>query len=466
MNPPAHPLLEGLLGRPTDRSGSCKSPGDPHTPWDAPWRDSQREAAKTKLYKYVRYEQDGARLVKIVRDVFEGGSPDYDTRDYQLAKRFFENYDLFEITRRDGSVWVYPEIEVFHLNSSKHSAKNTDGDGVDALTGETGDRYARERAESYLSKRTMIDADSIRGDLFGEQATELDSIEDVYTLLKRIRGSAGREYVGIPYETRFNSLERGIDLRDGFIDSLDRAAEEHNSACLLTATTDPKLHDSILDQVNSLLETKNRFMGWLDYEPTGDAPERPGFRPDNLYVLEWSDKGLPHLHILLFGVDWVAHQEALSNYWGQYQGEIVDVRGVHSMQKRNGQWLIRDGDSQVSARQYLGKSMRLLCDLASMDPGEIQDAADQIRAGDRSDDLWKLALYWASGKQFYAGTPELTNPQTPDEGLPHVTRYRYIGTARYDQIPAHIRQRTMFFTGNGGLPPPDAAGSPGTAPAD
>ena len=94
MNPPAHPLLEGLLGRPTGRTGGCKSPGDPHTPWDAPWRDSQREAAKTKLFKYVRYEQDGARLVKIVRDVFEAGSPDYDNRDYQLAKRFFERYDL------------------------------------------------------------------------------------------------------------------------------------------------------------------------------------------------------------------------------------------------------------------------------------------------------------------------------------------------------------------------------------
>lgn len=113
-----------------------------------------------------------------------------------------------------------------------------------------------------------------------------------------------------------------------------------------------------------------------------------------------------------------------------------------------------------------GESMRLLCDLASIDPADVWDAADQIRAGDRSDDLWKLALYWASGKQFWNGTPWLKDSQTPDEGLPHITQYRYIGTARYDQIPAHIRQRTTFFTGNRGMPPPDAAISSGTAPAD
>ncbi len=69
-------------------------------------------------------------------------------------------------------------------------------------------------------------------------------------------------------------------------------------------------------------------MSWLDYEPKGDVPERPGFRPDNLYVLEWTDSELPHLHILLFGMNWVASQEALSNYWRQKQGKIVDVRPV------------------------------------------------------------------------------------------------------------------------------------------
>ena len=99
--------------------------------------------------------------------------------------------------------------------------------------------------------------------------------------------------------------------------------------------------------------------------------------------------------------------------------------------------------------------MRILCDLASMDPADVRDAVDRRRAGDRSGELWKLALYWASGKQFWDGTPGLKDPQTPGEGLPNITRYRFIGTARYDHIPAHVRQRARFFTGDSGLPPPD-----------
>ena len=104
MNVPAHPLLEGLLGRPTDRTGGCQSPGDPHTPWEAPWRDSQREADKTKLYNYVRKAPEGTPFVKIVRDVFEAGFPDYENTDYQLARRFFERHDMFLIAKRGGDL--------------------------------------------------------------------------------------------------------------------------------------------------------------------------------------------------------------------------------------------------------------------------------------------------------------------------------------------------------------------------
>jgi hypothetical protein len=462
VNVPAHPLLEGLLGRPTGRTGGCKCPGEPHTPWDAPWRDSQREAAKTKLFKYVRNTPEGTPLVKIVRDVFGDESGNYPDSDYQLARRFFERHDMFLIARRGGNMWVEPTPDVFHLNRSKHPAKTQDGDGADALTGESRERYARERAESYLSKHTMFDADSTRADMLDELATELGSIADRWNLFERVRGTSGPEYLAVPYTTRFNTLGKASDIRDGFTDALDRAVGEHDRAALVSVTTDPKLpgNDSALDAVDSLIETKNRFMSWLSSTPK--APQIDS-RPDNLYVLEWTDSGLPHLHILLFGVNWVASQETLSNYLGQKQGRVVDVRPVR---KRDDQWLIRDGASRVSARQYLGESMRLLCDLASMNPGDVRDAVDQRRAGDRSGELWKLALYWASGKQFWDGTPGLKDPQTPDEGLPHITRYRFIGTARYDHIPAHVRQRARFFTGNSGLPPPDAAGSPGTAPAD
>lgn len=110
--------------------------------------------------------------MKIVRDVFECGDPDYDTWNCQPASRFFERHDMFLIVRRGGNLWVEPTPDVFHLNRSKHLEKGHDCDGVDALTGESRDRYARERAESYLSKHMMINVDSIRADRLNELATE------------------------------------------------------------------------------------------------------------------------------------------------------------------------------------------------------------------------------------------------------------------------------------------------------
>jgi len=450
------PPAQSGLGNFTGCSDGCKSTEDPQPPSDAPWRDSQREADKTKLYRYVRNAREGTPLVKIVRDVFEGGSTDYDIADYQLANRFFERHDIFKIERRDGSVWVYLTPEAFHLNRSKHSSKNGDGSGMDLLTDETQGEYAKDRAEADLSKYTTIESDSVKGNLFGALATEQESIDSIWNIFENERkGGRGDQFLCIPYWNRFNSQKRAIDNRDSFTTGLDRAAKEYDQACLFTGTTDPKIHGSIMDAVESLYKTKDRFMQWLDYEPTGDAPDRGNF-DDHLCVLEWMDNGLPHLHILLFGDGWVADQEALSDYWGQYQGKIVDVRSVSN---RNGQWIIREGESRVSARQYLGKSMRLLCDLASMDPGDVRDAADQIRSGDQSDDLWKLALYWVSGKHFFSCSDDLK--ESKDEGLPHVPQYRYVGTARYDQIPAYIRRNATFCIPSSGLPPPDPAGSRG-----
>ena len=114
--------------------------------------------------------------MNIVRDVFEEGSPDYNNRDYQLARRFFERHDISLIARRGGDLWVEPTPDVFHLKRSKHPVKRHDIDGVNALTGESRERYARERAESYLLKYTMIDVHSIRADLLDELATELGSM--------------------------------------------------------------------------------------------------------------------------------------------------------------------------------------------------------------------------------------------------------------------------------------------------
>ena len=40
------------------------------------------------------------------------------------------------------------------------------------------------------------------------------------------------------------------------------------------------------------MENRNRLSSWLVYDPES-GPSRPGFRPSNLYVLEFTEDGKP-----------------------------------------------------------------------------------------------------------------------------------------------------------------------------
>lgn len=138
-----------------------------------------------------------------------------------------------------------------------------------------------------------------------------------------------------------------------------------------------------------------------------------------------------------------------------------------------------DTDGVRTARQYLGKGLATLADMASLSPSDVTDAADRRQAGDATGDRWKLALYWATGKQFCGGSPSLTtdpdwsdgddigsraveggtdgpNPGVDAGNLPHVPCYRFVGVAQYWNIPAHVRQAAVTLSRSGarGRPPP------------
>jgi hypothetical protein len=132
-----------------------------------------------------------------------------------------------------------------------------------------------------------------------------------------------------------------------------------------------------------------------------------------------------------------------------------------------------------TARQYLGKGLATLADVASLSPSDVADAADRRQAGDATGDRWKLALYWTTGKQFWGGSPFLTtdadgsdgddagsravegatdgpNPGVDARDLPHVPCYRFVGVAQYGNIPAHVRQTAVTLSRSRarGRPPP------------
>jgi hypothetical protein len=453
-----------------DADDACQTTGVAHTPFEAPWRGSDREAEKTRLYQYVRFEPQGTPLRKVVRDVFGSEVASADA-DYQLALRFFERHsEIFKTDRRGGEVWVEPRIGCFtSLNlRQQYAGRKTSGrrgDGLDAAgkTGETvargddaggldadtdtdtdatagddGDpQYAKDRVRSYLDNYLQVNADSVRQSLLSQFVTDKAGTEDRWQLLRRVRGS-GDDYLCLPYRTRFNDAGRAGDVRDRFEQALQSASQRHRDAVVLTLTTNPDRHSGLSDALQNLSDNKARLMSWLstDYQL--------GHRPENLTVLEFTESGLPHLHVVLFGISYAVSQGQLSAKWRDYgQGTVVDIRTATTPHDGD-QWRLHDdGSGTVTLSQYLGKAIRELQAVASADASDLRE---RIEAGDLS--LWKQALYWATERRYMTCSPSLRDTDDAGDGdLPHVTTWEFVGVARYDEIPAHVRQSATFGIG-------------------
>jgi hypothetical protein len=166
-----------------------------------------------------------------------------------------------------------------------------------------------------------------------------------------------------------------------------------------------------------------------------------GHRPTNLTALQFMRSGIPHMHLVLFGIDWAISQRQLSAKWDDYgQGEIVDIRAVTS-RGDGGEWILHNDDSgKESLRQYLGKAIRELETIANSDPYELRD---HVESGDVTP--WRQVLYWATERRYFTCSPSLRETDGDGgDGLPTVKQWEFIGTALYSDIPAHIKQEATF----------------------
>jgi hypothetical protein len=447
-------LLAGLTG---DRS-ACQIGGRVHTPLTASWRGDRREVSKTRLFKYLRREPDGLPLSKVVGDVFGQDAVNSAGADYQLARRFFSGSDLFKIARRDGNLWVEPTVEAFHLSTQYANLQNARqrGDGLSngSESGPTAGRgdspqYPRDRAQSILDKRVRLDGrngQDYRAGLLRQLGIEREIQQDKFKILRRVRGS-GPEHLLIPYLTRFNDTDRAGDTQDRFRTALQTAAERYQDAVVVTLTSDPKRFSSVSEALDGFTDAKRNFLSWLDYQVGGK-------RPKNLTVLEWTAGGLPHIHLVLFGISWLMPKSKLIAKWDSLgAGRVADITDAHSRDGSD-KWRLHDDDRRpVTLRYYLGKAIRGLQDVADMDAGDLRDAVED---GDIS--LWRHALYWATGRQYCSCSGYLKDTGDSD-GLPHVTQYEFVGVAQYRDIPAHIRRDAAILD----RPPPPSGQSTASA---
>ncbi|WP_411962825.1 hypothetical protein [Haloferax sp. YSMS24] len=462
-----------------------------------PWADDPRANAKVDLLKYTVEHPEGAPIVVATRAVLNHDA-DAGDADHRLALRFYrDNPSLFKTDKQDGLVWVWPRTSAFTCTANKHSPKHGGRDGLGDDTAETADwdvdeekRRPKTNARSALGQCQVIERDGVRGYLLDALATYRETTADRYHRLDRVRGD-GPDTLMVPYSTRFNSHRRVRDARERFGGALDRAARRYDRAVLVTLTTDPSRFDSLGAATTSLMGDVSRFKSWLATDG------RLGSRPPSVVVPEFTDAGVPHAHVFLFGVSWVVPHAALSAYWSatRERGEVVWFDRLES-RGEGGRWRWA-GDSPEDAvgrspRSYLSKMLDVLDEFASASPEDVREAARGLRrrvGGDNREEMpdgvsgpkrggggtvtadlpsgepgtdtgaldcgrvwWKMALYWATGTRLFTLSPSLKASDDMDT-LPHVPRYRYVGTARIGEFPGYVWERvTVLF--RDGRPPP------------
>jgi len=471
-----HATTSDDLRRPPTASGSgdrggrrrvdgCHFTGGEQTPSGAPWLGSEREGDKTRLFQYVRGEPQGVPLRSVVSDVFGVDSGSGGT-DYQLARRFFLRYsDYFNTAERGGLTFVEPRLACLQsLNLRQQYAwrktsvrrggeqsgvteSGVSSSDVSSRVRSGGDRgraiNAKGRTRSYLDNYLQVRSESVKGSLLKQLATEKAGIEGRWQVFKH--NWLDDEYLCMPYRTRHTDMSRACRVRESFGEALRTAGRRHSNAVVLTVTTDPKEHSGLSEALQSLSDNKARLMSWLatDYQL--------GYRPENMSVLEFSSSGLPHYHIVLFGVSYVVSQSQLSAKWRDLgQGCVVDLRTARTPHDGE-QWRLHD-DSRgvVTLEQYLGKAIRGLQSVAGVD-GE--DLRDRVEGGDVRH--WRQALYWATERQYFTCSPSLRSGGEGEgdrvaagEGESE-PEWCFVGVARVEQLPSHIVQSATFIR-----PPP------------
>ena len=463
-SPPIRPPAPAQSLDARDRDECHSTPHDADAT-RAPWSGSRRAGEKWRLFEYVRRAPEGTPLVKIAGDVF-GADVEPGDADYQLARRFFERHsEFFKIDRRGGLVWVEPRLGLFErLNLRPQYARRKTSvrrggdadarlDAGDAGDVDAGDKkmYAKERVNSYLSNYLVVRSEAVRRSLFSQFVTDVEGTADKWQIFER-DVSWSDEHLCIPYRTRHNDAGRASKVRDRFETALQTATRRHNDAVVLTLTTDPKEHDGLHDALQSLSDNKARLMSWLSTE------YQLGYRPENMSVLEFTQSGIPHYHVVLFGISWAVSQRQLAAKWRDLgQGSVVDVRGATNTHDAD-RWLLHDDDAgKVTLRQYLGKAIRELVDVANTSPADLRERVESGETG-----AWRQSLYWATERQYVTCSPSLRASSGSGDDLPHVSSWRFVGVAEYHEIPAHVRRSATFVD----RPPPGAGDAGDVEPGD
>lgn len=394
-------------------SDPCEFAGEDNPP--QPYRafaDEDRARDKTRIIKWLCYHPKGVPVVRTVKALFPDDTEkriadrSYDSADYQFVSRFLKRTQYAALDSEGALKMASPRSGAFHLTlESKIPSGERAG-------------YAKDRAEActygFWSLNDVNDARLLAKDF----TDYLDSIDEKRLMLENRENSDMK--LTMPYHTRFNDDRRKAEQWARYNQAWEAADNLYGRGVMITLTTDPKRYDSIGAMLDGLMDA------WQDLHETLNQRYLEDQRLDFIRALEFggSEKsthiGLPHLHVCVFGVPYVDHAW-LKNYWSDRHGEIVHI---HGMNKRgDDSWIMTSGShAGASVAGYLGKYLSKTFERIADDPDELRDHYQSWSEGGdwASSELWKLALYWATGRQFWSCSHDLKDSSRNFETLQEV----------------------------------------------
>jgi hypothetical protein len=443
---------------------------------------TRRDEDRIRIVKRLSSAPAGLPLKTIVSEVIKGQKPgecerfDGSDSDYQFAYRFCNTLAEKDFARKKdspaGNVFA-PTTELLDLIS----------DGIRETHHATDENlYDREFVKQILNSTDSI-TDTQKDHAERSLHSYINRVDDYELLFETVtydRTGESRQTMTKPYKTRFNDHGRIAKQFSKFHDALEYMLDHAENAVLATLTTDPGTYTDgsrpnprpLADQISSInpnfhrltqycksdpstkLDTRSEnVVGWrpdLDDDVTG----RPRKKLDYIKVLEFSENGYPHLHVLFFdvptreedGMPWLIDKQELSAKWSDYgQGQIVDTyplvkRDLDELDAEfagdseqgfvdwyrfgdhdhSDEWIADRQDAheridfddltqekEATAGAYIGKYLSAVFGGLMEQNGSI-DVPDDHRFSDKAA-TWKLALYWATQKQFWSMSQRLEN---------------------------------------------------------
>lgn len=427
---------------------------------DPPWYDDPKANRladkKTEIAAYVDEHSDPSDAYIPVHSVVKGVfGEDYARKEHALTERFLRDYswtgrgsffDFKKDNDKNTKYWVRAGKNLSSLELGKGNGTQEE-EGLSwqsSLSGGMGSveefeeetKWAKERRREMMEERVMLTSDNYKKEVLADDLqTDVEARRGVRMIERNeyAESGVGPKYLGTTTATRFSNPKEADKKYASRCEMLETAASRHCRATVLTVTSAPSQYsvDDGYDWFDALEGAQKATDLLLQKFGRDGAWEK---RPENLKVLEFTDSALPHFHVVLFGVlpSQLPDEDEIVDYlWNTREHcKEIDIREAKT--NRDNIWVFQNGT--CSLRWYLYKALRGLKRVAH---GE-DPSSDTIGEGEF--DLWKVALYWLSEKQFVYGSNSLKNNSSAAsrEMYPR-PRYENVGViSDLSELPGYI----------------------------